>query len=182
MSSSAPKEQDEAAVPLLSPSSASTGAFGPALSPASRTKLQGRRYLSPESSLRPLDPVNDSSNTRATDGHDTEHVLSDKAKGKRPVRGDSTRLDVDEGSLDQGLYEPKGDKKKVKVRRGRNVTVMFANAGSGETGNLELWVEDGENVGSVKDQVSSANIDMNAELQLICQDPPSSPYNIIQLS
>lgn len=36
---------------------------------------------------------------------------------------------------------------------GRHVTVVFSNESESGGGNLELWVEDGESVGSVKDQI-----------------------------
>ena len=37
---------------------------------------------------------------------------------------------------------------------GRHVTVVFSNESESGGGNLDLWVEDGESVGSVKDQAS----------------------------
>lgn len=175
----------EESVPLVSSSAAiSPTSSTPALSAASRTKLQGRRYLSPESPLRSLDASPSSAEIEGSwssrlppapptpagwYAHDNGMELSEKAKGKRPVRGDSLNTvssgssgsieeddDFDAATIRAGSTETvyAGGQVRAKQRKGRNVTVMFANAGEGEGGNLELWVEDGENVASVKDQVS----------------------------
>jgi hypothetical protein len=83
--------------------------------------------------------------------------LSEKAKGKRPVRGDPAKdgssIDPNENEDDESLLDTAT--KTAREKRGRNITIMFANAGEGDGGNLELWVEDGENIANVKDQVRS---------------------------
>jgi hypothetical protein len=45
-------------------------------------------------------------------------------------------------------------KAKKKEMRGRHVTIIFSNEAEVAGGNLEVWVDEGETVGSVKDQVS----------------------------
>lgn len=45
-------------------------------------------------------------------------------------------------------------KAKKKEMRGRHVTIIFSNEAEVAGGNLEIWVDEGETVGSVKDQVS----------------------------
>ena len=60
-------------------------------------------------------------------------------------------LSSEPGEIGDDVAE-KVREKKVKVEKGRRVTIIFSN--EGKEGNLELWVEPGETVGSVKDQVS----------------------------
>lgn len=192
----------EEALPLLSPvPRSSSPSASPALSPASRTKLQGRRYLSPETPLRPLDISPSTPESayldKAGSGYrgdqsasSTErNGLSEKALGKRPARGpvsDSrpSAIDADQEerggpeAIGLGISTGKGKGKgKAKVVKGRNVTVMFANAGDGEGGNLELWIEDGENVAHVKDQVSPLKV-----IWIICYKFGTTPVSIVRQS
>lgn len=97
--------EDQESQPLLPPSAE--------LMPASKSKLQARRYIStsPESSPG----------------------LSDKAKGKQRAEP--------EPELPQPAHE-----------RGCNVTIIFSNEESAG-GNLDVWVDEDESVGSVKDKV-----------------------------
>lgn len=101
---------------------ASPSGSAPLLSPVSRSKLGARRHL------------------------------TDKAKGKqRAVEPDLEAQHPLTDPRDQ--YDDTGEReRKVKVEKGRRVTIIFSN--EGKEGNLELWVEPGETVGSVKDQVS----------------------------
>lgn len=120
-----PTSQEES-LPLLTPSASSSGSTPqPLLSPVSRSKLGARRHL------------------------------TDKARGKQRA------VDTDV-EAQHPLTDPRDDEaepistgereKRVKVDKGRRVTIIFSN--EGKEGNLELWVEPGETVGSVKDQVS----------------------------
>lgn len=70
---------------------------------------------------------------------------SEKARGKQRAVDTS---DEDEPAL------PKAKGKARKAEAGRAVTVIFSNEEAG--GNLEVWVEDGESVGHVKENVSGA--------------------------
>lgn len=164
----------------------------PFLSTASRSKLQGRRYLggtgtSSEARVRDADVSSSGVHAHALSasteqdnvGFQSYRPMSAKAMGKRPARSASASghvVDIihDDGDGDaadnDGTYGiapnaegATGSSKAPKPRRGRNVTVIFANladlgstgpGGEATSGNLELWVEDGESVGSVKDQVS----------------------------
>ncbi|RXK40023.1 hypothetical protein M231_02663 [Tremella mesenterica] len=98
------------------------------MSSASR-RLQARRYLAPP-------------------------ALSSKAKGKQ--RAISPELDLDpEGSRGSGVNVENEDDESLRRMeeevRGRCVTIIFSNEEGG--GDLELWVEEGETVASVKDQI-----------------------------
>jgi hypothetical protein len=66
------------------------------------------------------------------------YLPSEKGKGKR--RAEEEEEEEEEVEV---VDEP--------VQRGRGVTVIFSN----EEGGLEIWVEEGESVGSVKDQVGA---------------------------
>ena len=68
---------------------------------------------------------------------------SEKAKGKqRAIEHDI------EGELEVESTSPVENE-----RTGRNVTIIFSNESDSGGGNLELWVEEGQSVGSVKEQV-----------------------------
>jgi hypothetical protein len=70
--------------------------------------------------------------------------LSEKSKGKQ-------RADVDFNN-DVDAEQVEGDiGGEGQARRGRAITIIFSNEDSGK--NLDLWIEEGESVGSVKDQV-----------------------------
>lgn len=82
-------------------------------------------------------------------------VLSEKSKGKQRA------IDQDQSESLPLLTSPIEDEdptvevKKVRLQRGRHVTVIFSGEGDeASEGNLEIWVEDGESVGTVKEQVS----------------------------
>jgi hypothetical protein len=117
--------------PLLPPSSH--------LATPSRSKLGARRYLP---------------NGTGTPGSSPERERSDKAKGKQRA------VDVSDDDSNQNSHNagPGGSSSASKDRGkaraepvlGRAVTVIF----SDDTGNLEVWVDDGESVGHVKEQVS----------------------------
>ncbi|KAL1413144.1 hypothetical protein Q8F55_000893 [Vanrija albida] len=91
---------------------------------ASRSKLQARRYLTqPEGPPSPK---------------------SEKARGKQRA--------VDTSDDDEPpAAAPKAKGKARKAEAGRAVTVIFSNEEAG--GNLEVWVEDGESVGHVKENI-----------------------------
>ena len=127
----APPTDREESLPLLSPGASSSSTHQPTFSPASRSKLGARRHIS--------------------------LPLTDKARGKQRASADSPEVDLEAqhltsepGEVDDGDAIPDG--RKAKVEKGRRVTIIFSN--EGKEGNLELWVEPGETVGSVKDQVS----------------------------
>ena len=71
------------------------------------------------------------------------YLPSEKAKGKQRA------IDHDlEGDLEVESASPVESE-----RTGRNVTIIFSNESDSGGGNLELWVEEGQSVGSVKEQV-----------------------------
>lgn len=129
----------EESLPLLSPIPSSSGHHQqPTLSPASRSKLGARRHIS--------------------------LPLTEKAKGKqratetdRDIDLEAQNLTSEPNEIDQGDATSSGKTEGEKVKevevRGRRITIIFSN--EGKEGNLELWVEPGETVGSVKDQVST---------------------------
>jgi len=120
--------------PLLPPSSH--------LATPSRSKLGARRYIPNGAGT-------------GTDGR------SDKAKGKQRAvdvsddEANGTGGGSGSGSASGSGGSPKGKAKDSDAEkpeeRGRAVTVIF----SDDTGNLEVWVEDGESVGHVKEKVST---------------------------
>lgn len=85
--------------------------------------------------------------------------MSEKARGKQRARalsgisaasrGDNER--EDETGSREGLGEGSQIHSQPQAR-GRSVTVIFANEGP-EGGKVDVWVEEGESVGMVKDQV-----------------------------
>lgn len=97
------------------------------MAPASRSKLHARRYL-PE-------------------------PQSDKARGKqRALEGED---DDREPSSSERRSEKGKSRAAPSVDLGRPVTVIFSNE-EDAGGNLEVWVEEGESVGKVKDKVGSS--------------------------
>lgn len=75
---------------------------------------------------------------------------SDKARGKQRAVDDESDDDDASPSATGG----KGKERAAPVDQGRPVTVIFSNE-SEAGGNLEVWVEDGESVGKVKDKVGT---------------------------
>lgn len=74
--------------------------------------------------------------------------MSEKSKGKQRAANQDT---FDAPLVTSPLEE---DEPRSKVVRGRHVTIIFSGEGDGAAeGNLEIWVEDDESVGTVKDQV-----------------------------
>ncbi|ORX37232.1 hypothetical protein BD324DRAFT_650838 [Kockovaella imperatae] len=96
-------------------------------------------------------------NARKTSG------LSEKSKGKQRAVNASEEDGGGKGAgetddLDNiARYEaaaPGSTHDTTKARSpGRHVTVVFSNESESGGGNLELWIEDGESVGSVKEQI-----------------------------
>ncbi len=81
------------------------------------------------------------------------YLPSEKAKGKQRALTIDPEPALEsgyDGDLDLGTSSSLGT-----GRTGRNVTIIFSNESESGGGNLELWVEEGESVGSVKEQVSS---------------------------
>jgi hypothetical protein len=84
--------------------------------------------------------------------------MTEKVKGKQRavepdleaqhLLADNDSYNDDEDDSDREIKESR--RAKV-VERGRRVTVIFSN--EEKEGNLELWIEPGETVGKVKDQV-----------------------------
>jgi len=80
-------------------------------------------------------------------------------RGESPVEGDVEDDGDDDGNVQQNdgesLKERKAKGKRPAKKAGRCVTIIFSGEEEGTSeGNLEIWVDDGESVGSVKDQVS----------------------------
>ena len=148
-----PSPNDPAREPLLPPpaTSPTSSSSAPSSSPR-RTSLLGARRV-------PSTP---------------ERRLSSKAKGKQRAAPLSTtethgaNIDIDlEKGVGLGLRPPAEiasssiapSRPPPVEERGRCVSVIFSGgAGEGE-GNLEVWVEPGESVGSVKEQVSTTDSD-----------------------
>lgn len=89
-------------------------------------------------------------NARRTSNLPPPPVLSEKSKGKQRA--------VDQDQLESLplLASPLEDEEHEVKRapRGRHVTVIFSGEGDeASEGNLEIWIEDGESVGTVKEQV-----------------------------
>lgn len=177
------------------------------LASPSKGKLQGRRYLSPETVRKNLLPVTTADTQSPEDGEDD--VVDDAAETETRTRGQGRHIEAvaaaEEGraapcplpsssvsptamsamgrtaSVGRGMSEKaKGkqrasvgfedvvddseqgadratrreDAKAVPEAKGRSVTVIFANEGP-EGGKVDVWVEEGESVGKVKDQVSA---------------------------
>ncbi|WWC88557.1 uncharacterized protein L201_003468 [Kwoniella dendrophila CBS 6074] len=117
-----------------------------------RSKLSARRYIQSSSPF----------------------TLKDKGKGKAKLQDDG-EIDLEKGLLDdhdgddaedefhENHKEKKNKKNKGKGKgkgkedkRGRNITIIFSNESDlTGNGNLECWIEDGENVGSLKDQIKT---------------------------
>ena len=97
--------------------------------------------------------------TRQNSGGLRVQGMSEKARGKQRARalsgisaasrGDNER--EDETGSREGLGEGSQIHSQPQAR-GRSVTVIFANEGP-EGGKVDVWVEEGESVGMVKDQV-----------------------------
>ena len=123
--------EDDAQTPLL-----------PLPATSSRSKLQARRIVpltekakgkqraEPEELLEPERPT-----------------YPPPLSPKRSVRGHIERT--------ASVRDAAEDNEREVEVRGRAVTVIFSNEAESGGGNLELWVEDGETVGSVKDQVGT---------------------------
>jgi hypothetical protein len=86
-------------------------------------------------------------------------VMSEKAKGKRRAVAADVDVEAGEGTgAEEGeARASKGTGKREAVKEkedlGRSVTIIFANEGP-EGGKVDVWVEEGESVGKVKDKVS----------------------------
>ena len=75
------------------------------------------------------------------------YLPSEKAKGKQRASESDSEGDEQDAAIDTaGSGE-------VGKSHGRHVTIVFANESEPGRGNLEMWVEQGESVGSVKEQV-----------------------------
>ena len=130
-----PTNRDES-LPLLSPTPSSSSGPQPTLSPASRSKLGARRHIS-------LPPTSEKSKGK-------QRALEPGLNGE--VDLEAQNLMAEPGEIDGDTHGDGASGVRKKVEKGRRVTVIFSN--EGKEGNLELWVEPGETVGSVKDQVS----------------------------
>jgi hypothetical protein len=91
-----------------------------------------------------------------TDPDDPRSSNSPSAK-HRALRPDDDDAPNREGLEDDDELKRRDKgrgKAKKKEMRGRHVTIIFSNEAEVAGGNLEIWVDEGETVGSVKDQVS----------------------------
>ena len=75
------------------------------------------------------------------------YLPSEKAKGKQRA------LETDTEGDEQDIPNHTTGNDEVEKSLGRHVTIVFANESESGSGNLEMWVEEGESVGSVKEQV-----------------------------
>ena len=93
-------------------------------------------------------------------GDRPHRTLSEKAKGKQrassePQPSGGLFPNLVQSPVDEdGPSSPIKTSSKTKRRTGRAVTIIFSGEEDGTSeGNLDIWVEDGESIGSVKDQV-----------------------------
>ena len=149
------KDESEPLLPLAAthPTQPSSTSSRTNTTPTPARKLTSRRTSSSAS------PSN-------TGTYPRDIVQSEKSKGKQKAVDSE-----DPSSSRTPIYDPPVTKRKV----GRHITVIFSGddlikpsavdpgkggadgqGGGGHESNLDLWVEDGESVGSVKDQASLA--------------------------
>lgn len=111
-----------------------------ATSPTTRSKLNARRMSTGPLSAPPS-------------GGASSFGMSEKSRGKQRAREGEEAGDNDRG--DSAGFRADSSSGKRRTTVGRHVTVIFSgDDGGGSEGNLDLWVEDGESVGAVKEQVS----------------------------
>ncbi|WRT67947.1 uncharacterized protein IL334_004921 [Kwoniella shivajii] len=119
----------------------------PSSTAPSRSRLSARRYITPTS------PINNTKNKGKGKGKGKARE-DDIESGITSVYNDNNEEEQEEQEQEE---EDDGIKLKRKVeKRGRHVTIIFSNESDlTGGGNLDCWVEDGENVGSVKDQIKT---------------------------
>ena len=103
---------------------------------------------SPSSPNAPLLPLPALQSTRSKLGARRFTPTSEKAKGKQ--RADPFADPDDDGR--DGLPEPA-----TSNARGRGAIVIFTNEAEISGGNLDVWIDEGESVGRLKDKVSCAS-------------------------
>ncbi|ORY30538.1 hypothetical protein BCR39DRAFT_528610 [Naematelia encephala] len=116
-------------------------------------KAKGKQRASPSASPSPSSTSPSRSTFLQVDIGDDN--TNDDDDDEDQVEGSPVDEFIGGGAINGRSGGGKGEKQKQKQRKGRHVTVIFANEGpsTGEGGNLEIWVEDGESVGHVKDQI-----------------------------
>ncbi|OCF57069.1 hypothetical protein L486_05928 [Kwoniella mangroviensis CBS 10435] len=130
MPSGPSNQESEPLLPLHQPTTTS--------STPSRSRLSARRYNPPSA----------------------DSTSKDKGKGRATSLNDLEAGRISPAGDTSDLHSPnakrKGKAKAKEDKRGRNVTIIFSNESeiTGH-GNLECWVEDGENVGSLKEQIKT---------------------------
>ncbi|WVQ96524.1 hypothetical protein IAU59_003629 [Kwoniella sp. CBS 9459] len=133
--------------PQPSLSSIPTFSSSASSSTPSRSRLSTRRYTPSSSPISAKDKGKGRAlSSHNDDGDDSAAVDLEAGFGT----GDSGNLNTDTASVKPLGKKGKG---KGKEERGRHVTIIFSNESENTGGNLEIWVEDGESVGSVKDQI-----------------------------
>ncbi|WVF69009.1 hypothetical protein IAT40_003783 [Kwoniella sp. CBS 6097] len=131
--------------PAPAPAPASAPSLSIPTSTPSRSRLSTRRYT-PSSS-----PISAKDKGKGRADIDLE---AGPGPGPGPAEAEA-EADSDEIGSKATTKGGKQGKKKKKEERGRHVTIIFSNESENTGGNLEIWVEDGENVGSVKDQIKT---------------------------
>lgn len=143
--------------PVTAPGAGGSSGTGP---PPSRTRLSGRRLPGLAISERARgkqravspDPELGRESRGPTDPDDLRDSTSPSARHRALAPDDDGAQELSLLEKDEELS--RRGKAKKKEMRGRHVTIIFSNEAEVAGGNLEVWVDEGETVGSVKDQVS----------------------------
>ncbi|OCF35126.1 hypothetical protein I316_03167 [Kwoniella heveanensis BCC8398] len=137
----------QSSLSISAPTSASASSSTP-----SRSRLSTRRYTHLSSS--PI-TTKDKGKGRAFPSDNDNDDTVDLEAGPDPSSSLATGSpdSGDPGTDSQKGNSNRGHGKKSKEERGRHVTIIFSNESENTGGNLEIWVEGGESVGSVKDQI-----------------------------
>ncbi|RSH90943.1 hypothetical protein EHS25_010119 [Saitozyma podzolica] len=128
--------------PVTAPSAGGSSGTGTGTGPPpSRTRLSGRRLPGLAISERAR------GKQRAFQFAQREH------RALRPDDDDAPNREGLEDDDELKRRDKGRGKTKKKEMRGRHVTIIFSNEAEVAGGNLEIWVDEGETVGSVKDQI-----------------------------
>ncbi|WWD18638.1 hypothetical protein CI109_103091 [Kwoniella shandongensis] len=158
MSPSNPSNESD---PLLPLSISASGQPSTPTGPASR-RLQARRYISPHGGVSSLPQIQPSSHkgkgkARAISEHDDDEEMAEESGSSSSDEGGDTQSPSKSRAGTQGKGRAKeglGSGSGVGAGTGgRLVTIIFGNESDASGRNLDIWVEEGENVGSVKEQI-----------------------------
>jgi len=149
-------------------SSATTAQGPPHASPSRRLSTNSVSAASGQTPPTATDPSRTSqphrvpSRSGAFGDRPPRTALSEKAKGKQRASSEHRPSLLFPGLVqspedEDGPVSPVRPSSKTARRTGRAVTIIFSGEEDGTSeGNLDIWVEDGESIGSVKDQASLA--------------------------